>query len=89
MTIRQETLETALKYVTADRQAEHGSPEHTFALIATLWSAYLDEEVSPHQVAMMMALLKIARQRMNPHHTDNYIDLAGYAACAAELAPLS
>jgi hypothetical protein len=32
-----------------------------------------------------MALLKLARVRVNPGHVDNWLDLAGYAACGAEL----
>jgi len=36
-------------------------------------------------VGMLMCLLKIARQKSNPKHADNYIDLAGYAACTGEL----
>ena len=35
---------------------------------------------------MMMALLKIARIRSGPSMADSYVDLAGYAACAAEVA---
>lgn len=35
---------------------------------------------------MMMALLKIARVKADPKKTDSYIDLAGYAACAGEIA---
>jgi Domain of unknown function (DUF6378) len=83
---RAETLDAAKQAVTKDRQADHGAPEDTFGMIAKLWTIYLDEEVSPTMVAMMLALLKIARQRMNQQHEDNYVDLAGYAACAAELA---
>ena len=40
----------------------------------------------PHDVAILMALLKIARVRSGRYKADNYIDLAGYAACAAEIA---
>jgi Domain of unknown function (DUF6378) len=83
---RSETLDTAKQHVTKEREQQHGRPEDTFELIARLWSEYLDNHVSPTDVAMMMALLKIARQRGNPVHNDNYVDLAGYAACAAELA---
>jgi hypothetical protein len=33
----------------------------------------------------MMCLLKIARQKSNPKNAENYLDLAGYSACAGEL----
>jgi len=35
-----------------------------------------------------MALLKIGRLKSNPIHGDSWVDLAGYAACGAELAEL-
>lgn len=35
---------------------------------------------------MMMAMLKIARIKSGRYHEDNFIDLAGYAACAGEIA---
>lgn len=84
---RAEVLDTAKGYVTQDRQATHGAPEDTFPLIAALWTTYLNlGTITPDQVAVMMVLLKVARQRSNPHHPDNYVDGAGYFACAAELA---
>ena len=38
---------------------------------------------------MMMALLKIVRAKADPTGLDSYIDLAGYAACAGEIAETS
>lgn len=35
---------------------------------------------------MMMALLKIARCTTGQVKLDNYVDLAGYAACGGEIA---
>jgi len=35
---------------------------------------------------MMMALLKIARIRTGTATEDSFVDLAGYAACGAEIA---
>jgi hypothetical protein len=35
---------------------------------------------------MMLALLKIGRIATGHTKADNYIDLAGYAACAGEIA---
>lgn len=79
-------LDTAKSYVTKDRQATHGNPEDSFGMIARLWSAYLGQEVKAHDVCSMMALLKVARARENPTNDDNWIDMAGYAACGAEVA---
>lgn len=78
-------LDTAKQTVTKDRTGHYGEPENTFQTIAEFWSTYLGIEISQTQVAMMMALLKVARQKVNPAYLDSYLDLAGYAACAAEV----
>lgn len=82
---RAECLNAAMQCVTVDRQAQHGRPEQTFGAIAAMWSAYLDTRIDPHDVAVMMVLLKAARTRSNPHNSDNWVDAAGYVACGAEL----
>ena len=81
---RKELLETALK-ATTERGVEYGKPEDNFAPIARLWRCYLGVPVNAHDVAMMMVLFKVARAKSAPEHTDNLTDIAGYAACAAEL----
>lgn len=83
---RKETLDRAAACVLQDRETQYGAPEDTFGRIAQMWSAYLAHSVHPHDVAVMMALLKVARIAGGQAHDDNYVDLAGYAACAAELA---
>lgn len=83
---RSEILDTAKSIVTKDRNATHGNPEDSFALIAKYWSAHLGVSISSPDVAIMMALLKIARAGINPGHADNFVDLAGYAACGGEIA---
>ena len=87
MIARNEVLDHAAKCVLRDRNDQHGAPEHTFERIAGLWSVYLGVEVKAHDAAAMLALLKIARIRANPGHDDNWIDLAGYAACGGEVSP--
>lgn len=86
MSIRADILQAALQAVTVDRAATHGQPEDTFGTIAQLWSVYLGIPVTAVDAALMLGLLKIARARGNPGHMDNFTDLAGYAACAGELA---
>ena len=82
---RKETLENALKCVCGERQDQYGSPENNFGMIAKLWAAYLGHEVSSVDVSMMMALMKIARIKTGTATEDSFVDLAGYAACGAEL----
>jgi hypothetical protein len=82
-------LDTAKQAVTVDRASTHGNPETTFDLIARLWSARLDQHITPDMVCLMMIDLKTARAQMNPGHFDNWVDIAGYAACGGELAGAS
>lgn len=82
---RAETLDKAKTCVCGQRENEYGSPEDNFATIAKFWSAYKDVEFTANDVAMMMALLKIARIRTGTATDDSYVDLAGYAACGAEI----
>ena len=83
---RAEILDTAKGYVTRDRAATHGRAEDQFATIGQLWGALLGVPVTPAKVALMMAGLKLVRAWGNPAHEDNFIDLAGYAACGGEIA---
>lgn len=83
---RASTLDEAKAAVTGQRQSDYGTLEDNFKVIAGLWSVFLGTEVTAMQVAPMMALLKVARIKSNPTHHDSYVDIAGYAACGAELA---
>lgn len=60
---RSETLDKAKACVCGQRENEYGSPEDNFAAIAGFWSVYKGVEFTANDVAMMMALLKIARIR--------------------------
>jgi hypothetical protein len=83
---RKQILDGAADAVLRDRNATHGAPENSFGTIAKLWSVFLDKDVESWQVAMMLGLLKVARAKGNPANADNFVDLAGYAACGGELA---
>ena len=67
-----------------DRQASYGDPTDNMSRTASLWSAYLEVPIHPHQVAMCMALVKIARS-METSKVDNFIDGAAYFAIAGQL----
>ena len=54
-------LKKADECVNGKREQDYGSPESNFLKIADLWSAYYGAPFSANDVAMMMALLKIAR----------------------------
>ena len=82
---RTEILEAAKRCVCGDREQDYGSPESNFKRIANLWSAYLKHSIRPKDVAAMLALLKIARIASGHAKEDNWVDLAGYAACGGEI----
>ena len=78
---RAELLADAEAAVNGDRNADYGDPNQDFKRTAEFWSTYLGIAITPTQVGMMMALLKISRSVWSPGKRDNYLDLAGYAAC--------
>lgn len=92
---KKSVLEAAIQTV-ADRGVPYGGVEDNFNRIASLWQAHLENRyaspdfaafpvVDAADVAMMMALMKIARLEANPSHADSWIDVAGYAACGGEI----
>lgn len=88
---RKDILDAALKCVNGDRDQQYGKPEDSFDIVARLWTDYLSGKNSPQHfivskdVAAMLALLKIGRISSGAAKDDNWIDLAGYAACGGEI----
>lgn len=88
---RKDRLAQIEKCVCNDRQNTYGDAEDNFANIAKFWNTWLIQRgilqvtastcVEPHDVAVMSALIKIARLSTSPDHIDNWDDLAGYAVC--------
>ena len=89
-TVRSEILSKAGSVVNGDREKSYGSPEENFRRIGAMWNAYLgralNRRLSPSDVAAMMSLVKLSRIASGKYSEDNWIDLAGYAACGGELA---
>jgi hypothetical protein len=86
---RSDILHEANRIITQDREDTHGNAEDNFNAISLLWSDYLQYEITPDDVGAMMILLKLIRFKNNPHHIDNSIDIAGYAAILGELNDLN
>ena len=84
MKTAREYLERATKIVQGQRQFDYGNKYENHENIAKLWSAYLGYEVSPHDVAICMLLVKVARLKHRKTE-DCYVDMAGYAAIAGEI----
>ena len=95
---RPDILSNAHRCVCGEREDDYGTPENNFGLIGKLWTLYLkaahpdlqsvmpNDGISALDVSMMMSLLKVARIATGRPKADNFIDLAGYAACGGEIA---
>ena len=83
--ITKEILSEATRLVGTDRQKDYGDKVENHNNIARLWSAYLDIKIEAHDVAIMMALLKMARTKLGAVSEDTYIDMAAYSAIAGEI----
>ncbi len=67
-----------------DRGMDYGHPTDNMSRTARLWSAYLEMPIEDYQVAMCLALVKVARS-MESGKVDNYIDGAAYVAISGQL----
>lgn len=67
-----------------DRGMDYGHPTDNMSRTASLWSAYLEMPVTDYQVAMCLALVKVARS-METSKVDNYIDGSAYFAISGQL----
>jgi hypothetical protein len=85
MKVTKEFLSEASRLVGTDREKDYGDKVENHSNIARLWSAYLDIKIKAHDVAIMMALLKIARTKLGKVSKDTYIDMAAYSAIAGEI----
>lgn len=85
-------LEEAASIIDGDREQTYGSPRKNLDAIAAYWSAHLKARgllqpgpnLNFEDVALMMALLKMARLANNTEHRDSQIDAAGYLALMAK-----
>ena len=55
--ICQKILQEAEKLVGGDRQEDYGDKLTNHQNIANLWSAYLDKEITPHDVSQSRSVL--------------------------------
>ena len=69
-----------------ERGATHGSYDLTMLRTAKLWSDFLERELEPSDVAICMALVKLARIMETKSVHDSWVDFCAYAAIAGELA---
>lgn len=77
-------LAEAREVINGERQDSYGNPEDSFADIAVLWGWYLGRPLGAKDVAMLMALLKFAREK-HQHKRDNVVDACGYLALYSDI----
>lgn len=88
MNVRLQLLDEA---ATAVSRTEYGGPESSFRRIAELWTVWLANrgyvvgDLQAEDVAVMLMLMKVARLMSSVSHRDSIVDIAGYAACLAEI----
>jgi hypothetical protein len=69
-----------------ERGATHGHYDLTMLRTAQLWSTFLERELDPTDVAVCMALVKLARIMETRNVHDSWLDAVAYFAIAGELA---
>lgn len=99
MTTETDTLSTAAdiaseaaRIVGGARAVTHGDKRLNHNKIAAVWNGILAAAgktpavpLDAHDVANLMEGLKIARRYLGEFNLDDYVDGAGYAACAGEI----
>ena len=83
---RTEILNEASRLINGERDEIYGTPLVNHQRIALLWQVVLGTEISPAEVAICMALVKVARLVQTPDHEDSFIDATAYMAIAGEVA---
>ena len=84
-------LTAAADLVSGDRAQQHGDMLLNHENIATMWNAWLSirrepaAPAKPYDVAIMMALVKIARTQSGDANDDDLTDAAGYLAVASQV----
>jgi Domain of unknown function (DUF6378)/Xrn1 SH3-like domain len=89
-TVRARVLDEAKRITATDRNSSYGEPEDNFQRIADFWNIWLQGKLkdgvklTQGDTAAMQIMVKVARE-MNAPKEDNKTDIAGYAACWAEV----
>lgn len=94
MTPAERLIREAADLVGGARQGQHGDKLENHQNIADLWNAFIKQklrpgaEISAAEAAQMMGLVKTARTKTGDHNPDDYVDQAGYAGVAGEIAAI-
>lgn len=80
-------LREAEQLVCSDRRGDYGGVRENFSLIAQLWTALLDHEVTMEDVVRCMIAVKLARDVTGKPKRDTVVDMAGYACLLNSVRP--
>lgn len=89
---RDEILDSAKALINAERARDYGDAWDSHSRIAEGWNIIVREaleregRITPMHVALMMDWLKTCRLLHTIHHTDSWMDKAGYTALGGEFA---
>ena len=96
--IREAVLQAAITAVTGDRNNTYGDPWDDFKRTSDALTAMgyrhsnektgVFEALRPHDIAVIQVMVKLSRLTHTPVKRDSWVDVAGYAACGAEVAEL-
>lgn len=79
---RGQALLKAHTVINGEREQQYGAPEDSFPEIAHQWNWWLKDKltkpITAADAAMMMGLMKLARERGGAGKQDNVVDCAGY-----------
>lgn len=82
---RRKIMKAASDLMDGERAKDYGDAYEMHRRIAAGWSEILGVKVEPHEAALCMAWLKIARLVETPGHEDSYVDLVAYGSLAGEI----
>lgn len=80
-----QVLRRAEELVTGPRRQDYGEAAKSFEALAVIWSTLCGTPLTPPQVALCLAALKLWRCSTSPGSMDSWTDLAGYAALGWEV----
>lgn len=84
--LRIEDLLKAAELTGGDRNRDYGDPVENYRDTVRIFQALTSIELTPHEGAMFMVAVKLARLKTSPLKDDNYIDAMAYLGIAHECA---